>query len=125
MPCTDSTGVAWSSADVEAEMIESGGAYLPRCADDDASTPGRSRWWWFLFAEALWYGSTLVMAFYIATLPLQYGDEGHRMFEAMTYGRRVAAVLTLWGVSAFFLPTLFLNFGGFLPQNRRNAVHFT
>ena len=104
-------------------MVEGGGVGLPRCADDDPSTPSRTRWWWFLVSEALWYGSTLVMAFYTATLPLRYGDEGHRIFETMTYGRRLAAVASLWGVSVFSANFISEGQGSF-RQNRRNAARF-
>ena len=98
--CTDSNGVPRTSSAVDAGISTSSAVDLPRCFDDD--TPGRV-WWWWVFSVYVFYGLHAFGMLYTACLPLRYGDEGYRLFETMTYRRRLMAVTTLWGVSACFI----------------------
>lgn len=101
--CIDRNRVPRSSSAVDAGISTSSAVDLPLCFDD--GTPGRA-WWWWMFAVYSFYGLHAIGMLYTALLPLRYGDVGYRIFETMTYRRRLMAVTTLWAVSACFMYVL-------------------
>eukprot|EP00904_Undaria_pinnatifida_P003242 jgi/Undpi1/12919/HiC_scaffold_7.g02585.m1 len=108
MVCMDSSGQARTSAAADAAISNTPTANLPLCPNDGSETSFASRVWfalvWFI---RLCTVSHCVGLLYSATLPLKYGEEGHRMYETMPYHRRLMAVTSLFmfgaGGSAVFL----------------------
>eukprot|EP00904_Undaria_pinnatifida_P003244 jgi/Undpi1/12920/HiC_scaffold_7.g02586.m1 len=104
----DSSGQARTSAAADAAISNTPTANLPLCPNDGSETSFASRVWfalvWFI---RLCTVSHCVGLLYSATLPLKYGEEGHRMYETMPYHRRLMAVTSLFmfgaGGSAVFL----------------------
>lgn len=63
-------------------------------------------WWWWAVSFVVLFGRSALALLYTARLPLRYGTEGHRLYETMSYKRRLLAGSTLWVVSPVLWPCL-------------------
>eukprot|EP00904_Undaria_pinnatifida_P000570 jgi/Undpi1/10513/HiC_scaffold_29.g12963.m1 len=98
MTCIDSAGRVRSSAAADADIIDDAGVGFPPCIHVEM-TIGSRLWRCFVWFVRLFYGCNGYGLFSTAFLPLKYGEEGYRLYETMSYRRRLVAVTTYWVIS--------------------------